>query len=269
MERQFVKVEKGLGTLGRVALVRFDRQDNLNALSRQAMRELRDVTAVFEDDLETSAIVLTGSARAFSAGFDLKDREGAARAALPLGERLHQQRLGPKLCKAWEQLEQVTIAAIEGHCIGGGAALAVSLDFRICGRGAHFRIPEIELGMNMSWGSLPRLLALIGPARTKQAVILASDRISSSEALDWRLVEKVVDDGQALASALALAERIALQPPLPVRMVKSSVNRLAFALADLGAHMDADQNVLTSFSEDFKEGTSAFREKRKPKFRGR
>jgi enoyl-CoA hydratase len=269
MERRFVKVEKGLGPEGRIATVRFDRGDNINALSRQAMRELRDVPADFEDDLETSVVILTGSARAFSAGFDLKDPESTNRGSLPLGESLSHQRLGPRLCKAWEQMEQVTIAAIEGHCIGGGAALAVSLDFRFCGKSAHFRIPEVELGMNMSWGSIPRLVALIGPARTKQAVILASDRIGAAEALDWGLAEKVVEDGQALKAALEFAERIARQPPLPVRMVKTSVNRVTHALSDLAAHMDVDQNVLTSLSEDFKEGTTAFREKRKPVFKGR
>ena len=82
------------------------------------------------------------------------------------------------MCRAWWDMEQVTIAAIEGPCIGGGVALAAALDFRFCAAGAHFRIPEVALGMNMSWGSLPRLLALMGPARTKQAVILAADRIS-------------------------------------------------------------------------------------------
>ena len=269
MERRFVKIEKGLGPGGRIAVVRFDRGDGLNALSRQAMRELRDAPRDFEDDAETSVVILTGSAKAFSAGFDLKDPESAARGSLPLGERLQQQRLGPRLCKAWQDLEQVTIAAIEGHCIGGGAALVVSLDFRFCGKSAHFRIPEVELGMNMSWGSIPRLVALMGPARTKQAVILASDRIGSAEALDWGLVEKVVENGQALSAAMQFAERIALQPPLPVRMVKTSVNRVAHALADVAAHMDVDQNVLTSLTEDYKEGTSAFREKRKPAFKGR
>jgi len=211
----------------------------------------------------------TISTKAFSAGFDLKDPEGRQRDTLSVAERIHRQRLGPRICRAWQDLDQVTIAAIEGHCIGGGAALVVALDFRFCGKGAHFRIPEVELGMNMSWGSIPRMLALMGPARTKQAVILASDRITANEALEWGLVEKVVEDGQALSAARAFAERIALQPPIPVRMTKASVNRLAHALDDLAAHMDADQNVLTGLTEDYKEGTSAFREKRKPVFKGR
>ena len=268
MQRQLVSIEKGLGPQGRIAVVRFDRGDNINALSHQAMRELRDVPRDFEDDLETSVVILTGSAKAFSAGFDLKDPEGRQRDSIPIGERIHRQRLGPRMCKAWEEMDQVTIAAIEGHCIGGGAALVVALDFRTCGRSAHFRIPEVELGMNMSWGSIPRMVALMGPARTKQAVILASDRISAPEALAWGLVENVVDDGQAFDAAMAFAERIARQPPIPVRMTKRTVNRFAHALDELGSHMDSDQNVLTSLSEDYREGTSAFREKRKPTFKG-
>jgi len=269
MTGQFVTIERGLGPDGRVAVVRFDRKDGINALSHRAMTELRDAARSFNDDLDTSVVVLTGSAKAFSAGFDLKDPDGLKRDALPIGERIQRQRLGPKMCKAWQEMDQVTIAAIEGHCIGGGAALVVSLDFRTCGRSAHFRIPEVELGMNMSWGSIPRMLALMGPARTKQAVILASDRIAAADALDWGLVEKVTEDGQAFVDAFAFAERIARQPPIPVRMTKSSVNRLAHALDDLAAHMDADQNVLTGLTEDYREGTQAFREKRKPKFRGR
>ncbi len=173
------------------------------------------------------------------------------------------------MCRAWYEMEHVTIAAIEGFCIGGGVALAVSLDFRVCGRSTHFRIPEVELGMNMSWGSVPRLLQLMGPARTKQAVILASDRISSAQAEKWGLVEEVVDDGQAFASAMTLAEKIAAQPPIPVIMTKTSVNRLAGALDDAAAQMDRDQYALTNTSDDFREGVAAVVEKRKPRFRGR
>ncbi len=274
---EFVSIERGMGPSGRVAVVRFDRGDRLNALSMQAMRELRDAARRFEDDTDTSAVVLTGNARGFSAGFDLNDRTGYHRdsddpaepADVGMGERRQLLRLGPTMCEAWERMDQVTIAAIEGHCIGGGAALVVSLDFRTCGTSAHFRIPEVALGMNMSWGSLPRLLHLLGPARAKQAVILANERISSHEALQWGLVENVVDDGQAFATSLAFAERVATYPPLPVRMTKQTINALSTALDELSAHMDVDQYALTNLSDDFREGVAAFKQKRTPNFRGR
>ena len=266
---RYVAIEKGLGPDGRIAVVRFDRGDRLNALSAAAMRELRAAAQAFEDDPATSVVVLTGTASGFSAGFDLKDSEGRERTKMGLGERRAALMVGPRMCRAWYEMEQVTICAIEGHCIGGGAALAVSLDFRICGASAHFRIPEVELGMNMSWGSVPRILQLIGPARTKQAVILASDRISAAQAEKWGLAEEVVADGQAFAAAYAFAERIAAQPPIPTMMTKTTVNRLAGALDDLASHMDRDQFTLTNLSEDHAEGVAAFMERRKPKFRGR
>jgi enoyl-CoA hydratase/carnithine racemase len=266
--KKFVTVEKGLGPEGRVGVVRFDRGDALNALSPEAMRQLRAAAQSFEDDTATSVVVLTGNSKVFSAGFDLKDKEGRARGKLGLGERRAALKAGPRLCRAWFEMEQVTIAAIEGPCVGGGVALAVSLDFRFCAAGAHFRIPEVALGMNMSWGSLPRLLALMGPARTKQAVILANDRIEPAEAERWGLVEKVVDDGQSLSAAMAFAERIAALPPLPVTMTKTSINRLAGALDELAAHMDTDQFALASLSADHAEGVAAFLQRRKPRFRG-
>ena len=269
MAQSHVSFEKGLGPEGRVALVRLDCGDKINALSPAIMRELRAAALAFEDDVATSVVVLTGNASVFSAGFDLKDAEGRSRAGLGLGERRAALKVGPRMCRAWWEMEQVTIAAIEGPCIGGGVALAASLDFRFCGASAHFRIPEVALGMNMSWGSLPRLLALMGPARTKQAVILADDRISSADARDWGLVEKVTADGRALAEAMAFAERIAALPPLPVTMTKTSINRLSGALDDLAAHMDSDQFALASLGDDHKEGVAAFLERRKPRFRGR
>jgi enoyl-CoA hydratase/carnithine racemase len=269
MPQPAVTVEKGLGPEGRIAVVRLDRGDKINGLAPSVMRELRAAAASFEDDTSTSVVILTGNHRVFSAGFDLKDGEGRERAKRGLGEQRAGLRIGPRMCRAWWEMEPVTIAAIEGPCVGGGVALAVSLDFRFCGAGAHFRVPEIGLGVNMSWGSLPRILALMGPARTKQAVILAADRISSAEALDWGLVEKVVPDGSAFAEAMAFAERIAVLPPLPVTMTKTSVNRLAGALDDLAAHMDVDQFTLTSLTEDSREGFSAFLERRSPRFKGR
>jgi enoyl-CoA hydratase/carnithine racemase len=166
-------------------------------------------------------------------------------------------------------MEQVTIGAIEGFAIGGGVALAVALDFRVMASNAHLRVPEIALGMSMSWQSIPRMLHLMGPARTKQAVIIADERISAEEAREWGLVEEVAEPGKAFETAMALAEKVARQPPIAVSMTKLTVNRLAHALDDLASHMDGDQFLLAGMSEDHKEGVAAFLERRKAKFRGR
>jgi enoyl-CoA hydratase len=265
----FVTIEKGLGPEGRVAVVRFDRGDGINALSPEAMRQLTHAARSFEDDCETSVVVLTGGADAFSAGFDLKDPEGRARRTLDIGSLRRHLKLGPRLTQAWHEMEQVTICAIEGFCVGGGVALAVALDFRVMGRDAHMRVPEIGLGMNMSWQSIPRMLHLIGPARTKQAVILANQRIGADEAYAWGLVEEVADPGRAFDAAMMLAGKVAAQPPLSVAMTKLTVNRLAHALDDLASHMDVDQFALASLTDDHKEGVAAFLGRRQPRFRGR
>ncbi|THD63584.1 MAG: enoyl-CoA hydratase/isomerase family protein [Bradyrhizobium sp.] len=266
---KFVTVEKGQGPEGRIAVVRFDRGDGVNALSPEALRQLTDIARSFEDDADTSVVVLTGGPKAFSAGFDLKDPEGRSRRTMDIGSLRRHLKLGPRLTGAWQEMEQVTIGAIEGFCIGGGVALAVALDFRVMARDAHLRVPEIGLGMNMSWQSIPRMLHLIGPARTKQAVIVADQRISAAEAYQWGLVEEVADPGKSLDAAMALAAKVAVQPPLSVAMTKLTVNRLTHALDDLTSHMDVDQFALASLTEDHKEGVAAFLERRKPKFRGR
>src|ERR1700732_955488 len=208
----FVKVEKGLGPEGRIAVVRFDRGDGINALSPEALRQLTEAARRFEDDSETSVVVLAGGPKAFSAGFDLKDPEGRARRTMDLGALRRSLKVGPRLTRAWQEMEQVTIGAIEGFCIGGGVALAVALDFRVMASDAHMRVPEIGLGMNMSWQSVPRMLHLMGPARTKQAVIVADERISAEQAREWGLVEEVAAPGKAVDAAMALAEKIARQP---------------------------------------------------------
>ncbi|MTV13105.1 MULTISPECIES: enoyl-CoA hydratase/isomerase family protein [Bradyrhizobium] len=264
-----VTIEKGLGPEGRIAVVRFDRGDGINALSPEALRQLTDAARSFEDDGDTSVVVLTGGAKSFSAGFDLKDAEGRLRQTMDMGALRRHLKLGPRLTRAWQDMEQVTMGAIEGFCVGGGVALAVALDFRVMARDAHMRVPEIALGMNMSWQSVPRMLHLMGPARTKQAVILADDRISAEEAYEWGLVEQVTDPGRSSEAAMALAAKIAAQPPISVAMTKLTVNRLAHALDDLASHMDLDQFALASLTEDHKEGVAAFLGRRKPRFKGR
>jgi len=167
-QQRHVSIEKGLGPDGRVALVRLDRGDKLNALSPAAMRELRTAALAFEDDVKTSVVILTGNGSIFSAGYDLKDSE--ARANRP--GRTSRRPQGrppdvPRLVGHGAGYHRGDRGAVHRRRRRPGGVPRFSVLRREC----DFRIPEVALGMNMSWGSLPRLLALMGPARTKQAAI--------------------------------------------------------------------------------------------------
>ena len=232
------------------------------------MRELVDVARSFEDDTETNAIVLTGTAKVFSLGYDLKDPEPGAVAAAGLAGRRKALQLGSRLCAAWEALEPMTFVAIEGYCVGGGAALAVACDMRVMAADATLYVPEIERGMNMSWQSVPRFVNLIGPARTKRVVVMA-EKIGAERAHAWGLCDEVAPPGQALARALELAERVAALPPVQVRMCKQGIDVAAKALNHAVSFMDADQLALAQSSEDCAEGVRSFFERRSPKYTGR
>ena len=251
---------------GAVASVTMDRDDGRNALSRQLILEMTQAARSFADDLQTQAVIVSGKG-AFTAGADLKDPEMDRRRASGLLERRHMTRIGPDLCDAWERVEQVTICAIEKYCIGGGGALAAACDFRIMARGSHMRLPEIPLGMNMSWHAVPRLVSLIGPSRTKQLVIFG-EKVEAEQALSWGLADEIVADGEALAAARRWAARISKLPPNAVRMSKQSVNAATNALHHAATFMDLDQYALATTSEDYKEAIKAFLEKREPKFTG-
>jgi len=252
---------------GAIATVRFDRGDGRNPLSRQLMLELTEAARSFADDLVTQAVVLTGKS-AFSAGADLKDPAFVSAASTGLLERRYLQKVGPAMCDAWEQIEQLTICAIEKYCVGGGAALAAACDFRVVGSSAHFRLPEIPLGFNMSWHSIPRLVTLMGPARCKRFAIFG-ERLEAKEALAWGLADEIAADGETLAAAIAWAEKAAKLPPNALRMTKQSVNASANALHQATSFMDLDQFALTASSEDCHEAVSAFLDRREPKFTGR
>lgn len=252
---------------GRVATLRFDRGDRINPLSVQLMRDLTAAARLLRDDVSTSAVILTGG-QAFSGGADLADPAIAQRAEASLLERREMLRVGPDMCDAWEALDQVTIAAIEGFCIGGGVALAVACDFRIAGRSAHFRLPEIPLGMNMSWHTQPRLVNLLGPSRAKQLTIFG-EKVSAEKAERWGLADEICDDGSALDVARRWAGKVGALPPVAVRMAKRGITQAATALNQVSTFMDIDQFALASTSEDQREAVTAFLEKRAPRFTGR
>ena len=119
---------------------------------------------------------------------------------MSLVERRQIAALGYRMCKAWEEIPQITIVAIEGWCVGGGAALAVACDLRVAARDAHLYVPEIERGMNLSWGAIPRITHLVGHAKAKRIVIL-SEKVSAPVAADWGLVDSLSEPGSALADA--------------------------------------------------------------------
>jgi enoyl-CoA hydratase/carnithine racemase len=172
------------------------------------------------------------------------------------------------MCRAWETLEPMTFCAIEGWCVGGGVALIVALDIRTAGAAARFYVPEIERGMNMSWQSVPRLVSLMGPARTKRLTVMA-ERIDAERARVWGLVDEVAPQGGAFDAAMAMAERVAALPPVQVRMCKEGVNAAATALHHAVSFMDRDQYALAQGSEDYREGVRAFLEKRPPRYTGK
>jgi len=237
--------------------VTLNRPEALNALTLRAMTELEDLASEIQRDPDVRAVILSGASGMFSAGMDLKDPAIQAIVAMPPAERRRRALLGQRLCQAWEDLEAVTIAAIEGFCVGGAISLVIACDFRIMGESGFMRVPEIDLGMNYSWGSVPRLLHLIGPARTKQMVLLA-ERVPARTCLAWGLTEEVVADGSAVDAARVMAQKILAKPPLPVAMTKRAVNWLTAALDRTGSHMDVDQFVLTTYTDEHRQRVAAF-----------
>ncbi|MEH6585238.1 MAG: enoyl-CoA hydratase/isomerase family protein [Halioglobus sp.] len=260
---EFLQVERK----GRVLTVRFDGGNKVNALSNALMRELIALPQMLEDDAELSAVVLMGQDSIFSGGMDLKDPDNVRVRDMTVAQRRKLVQLGPRMCAAWEAIEPVTIAAIEGWCVGGGMALISACDWRVASTQTQLYVPELRLGMNMSWQSVPRFVSLIGPAKTKQLLILA-EPLDASTAHQWGLVDYLAEPGNCYAMAMELADKVAAMPPIPVRMAKQGINKAANALNDATSFMDADQFLLAQATEDAVEGPRAFFEKRAPKFEG-
>jgi enoyl-CoA hydratase/carnithine racemase len=252
---------------GRVAIIRYDRGDGVNALSSQAMRELTEAARSFEGDTETSAVILCG-AKNFSLGLDLKEAQATLTERPGLAELRRRARIGNDLCAAWEVMEPVAIATVEGWAVGGGAVLALTCDLRVMAAGATLYVPEVERAMNLSWGSVPRLVALVGPARAKRIMVLA-EKLSAEKADAWGLADAIAPDGGALDAALEMADRIAALPPVQVRMIKTQINAAAQALSAAVSALDRDQFALSQLSEDHSESLAAFFDKRAPTYTGR
>src|SRR6185369_7691907 len=195
---------------GRIATVTLARPERRNALSAELMREMTACAQELAARRDLDVVLVTGAAGVFSAGADLKDSTRWAGGA-PLLEQREIAQLGQRMARAWEELPQITIAAIEGYAVGGGLALAVALDWRVVAKDAFVSLPEIALGIPLTWGTLPRLVNLVGPARAKRLSILC-ERIPAGDALAMGLADYIAPPGKALATARAVAKQVLALP---------------------------------------------------------
>ena len=227
-----------------IAVITLNRPEKRNALSARLKDELTQTALNLAERTDIGAVILTGSGGYFTAGNDISESDSFAK-GLSLTEARRHIRLGLNMCEAWEQLPQLSIAAIEGFCIGGGISLAVACDFRILQHKAWMRAPEVDLGITFSWGTLPRLVRLVGPQRAKMIAAVAR-KVDSKPALSWGLCEDVVEN--PLKSAIELAEEIISKPRVAQQMIKESINRITSA-PNVGK-MEQDQVLLNMTDPD-------------------
>lgn len=252
---------------GHVAIVRLNRPDRMNTLGGTMKADL--ATAFFEharNDAEVRSMVVTGAGnRAFCAGADIKERA----TSLPSSHDYYvAQKKTHDLFRAIETFEKPTIAAINGVALGGGLELALCCDLRIAARDARLGLPEVKLGVIPAAGGTQRLSRVIGEARAKE-LIFTSDLIEADTAERLGLVNRVVDGNVLMETALALAGKIAAQPPLAVRFAKQSIDLGAQVGIDAGLEYERYAAAMLVDTEDRKEGMRAFVEKRAPKFQGK
>ena len=245
-----------------VATVTLNRPEARNAMSAELMREMISCAGRVGAMRDVDAVIVRGSGVCFSAGADLKDASRWGNAARPLEEQREIAALGYRMARAWEEVPQITIAAIEGYAIGGGLALAAALDWRVVAADAFVSLPEIALGIPLTWGTLPRLVNLLGPATAKRLTILC-ERVPASEALAIGLADWVAPPGKALHTARAIAAKVLALPRNSVRMSKESINAYASIGAHAASHMAHDQVQLAAGSAESKAAREAFARRRR------
>jgi len=228
---------------GGIGQLRLNRPAKLNALSPELMREIIEASRWLAALPELRVLVFGGVGRAFCAGFDLQAMRDARR---PIDREATD--LGRQMIEAFEAIPAITLALVQGHCIGGGVLLAAACDLRIAADDARFAIPEMEIGIPLGWGGVPRLIRLVGPTVAME-LVLDCRPFDAAQALDWRFVNRVLPAAELRSGALAWARRLALHPLQALRETK---RRFAAAADHLctGAGSEADADVLLAAYRD-------------------
>ncbi|HET9480613.1 MAG TPA: enoyl-CoA hydratase-related protein [Candidatus Polarisedimenticolia bacterium] len=247
-----------------VAVITVNRPEKLNALNRRTVEEIEAAIGQAEADAQVLAVILTGSGpKAFVAGADI----GELARQTPLGGKDYSL-YGQEVLARIESLGKVVIAAVNGFALGGGAELALACHLRVASENARLGLPEVTLGIIPGFGGTQRLSRLVGTGRALE-LILSGDMIDAREAHRIGLVNRVVPAGEAVAAAETLARTIIARGPVAVRLAIEAVNEGLEMPLEVGLFLEATLFGLVVTTEDFKEGTAAFLEKRKPQFKNR
>jgi len=248
--------------------IAINRPDKRNALREQTAQEILDTLEQAEGDPSIRAVLIHGSPRFFCAGVD------TSAFAPPAGGPYEQWRLRRttrKISRLYRGLPEFTkpcIAVVEGYAFGGGFELALMCDLVVAASNAEFALTEIKLGMLPGGGGTQTLARVVGRAMAKK-LIWTGARISGTQAQELGIVTQVSEPGAALEDARKLAAEICANAPLPIMFTKALIDQGVDMTARQGLMQEGDLSFALSFSEDRNEGLTAFKEKRKPDFKGR
>jgi len=244
-----------------VAHIQLNRPKELNALNLQLMTELKDALKILDTDDSVRVIVISGNEKAFAAGADIKQMAG--KTAMDM--------FNTDQFSTWDAIKKTKkplIAAVSGFALGGGCELVMLCDLIVASETARFGQPEIKIGVMPGAGGTQRLTRAVGKALAME-MVLTGRFITAEEALQAGLINRIVPVELYLQEAVKLAEEIAVQSPLAVKMAKESVLKAFDSSLEEGLHFERKNFYLLFASDDQKEGMQAFIEKRTPIFQGK
>ena len=256
---ELIKVEKE----GKVAILTLNRPEALNAINTQLHTELEDIFADVTRDDEINAVVLTGAGKAFSAGGDVKGMGTSPAERLKRSPLSYAKRLIHNLV----EVEQPIIAAVNGHAIGLGATIALFCDTIIASEQAKIGDPHVRVGLVAGDGGAVIWPLLCGLARAKE-YLMTGDLLTATEAERIGLINHVVTPDEVMPKAMELAQRLANGPTKAIRWTKLACNKRLRDEVNLVLEAGLAVETISMFTEDHKEATQAFVEKRAPKFKG-
>lgn len=243
-----------------VILIELNRPEKRNALNNATLQEIADYLQQLEADSSVKAVVITGNSQCFAAGADLNELSMLDVVSI-------QQDLRPQLWKRIDEFSKPLIMAINGYAFGAGFELALHGDIVLAGENAQFALPEIGLGMLPGAGGTQRLARLVGQQLTMRWA-MTGEMISAQTALQHGITSQVCPVGLTVQYAVELAEKIAKQAPLAIRVIKQSLKSIHEVTLSQGLKLERQHFIWLAATQDRQEGINAFLEKRKPEFRG-